>query len=255
MLTKAGLPSICYLRTKEKFYMLRVLASLLFLLITAAVYPQQTLDVNREGGAANLLYTVSGQPFMKARFAKVIEGSAFFNEQFMQGAIILSEGREYKYKLVRLNILDKEINYIDNRGDELVATTPIREVILWDTISKTDHRFVVSEYIEADKKPEKDFYELLQSGAAELYKQYKKTLVETQVYGNATWEQKIFTDTRYYLLHQKQWRRIKKLNDLPEFFADKKKELQQFITTKNLSGDSEENFTAVVKYYNSLFNN
>jgi hypothetical protein len=228
-----------------------------FLLISIAAYPQTSADVNKENIsiAANQLFTVAGQPFVKNKFSKLVEGSPFFNENFMHGAIILSRGKEYKYKLVRVNLLETQVNYIDDSGTELVATTPIQEVVLWDTIHKTDHRFVLSYFIEADKTPEKDFYELLQKGTAHLYKQHKKAMIETQQYGNATWEQKVSTELRYFLLHNKKWVRIKKLKDLPEILSDKKKELQQFITTKNISGESEENFSAIVKYYNSLFNN
>ena len=220
-----------------------------------AAYTQSTADVNRENIsiAANQLFTVAGQPFVKNKFSKLVEGSPFFNENFMQGAIILSQGREYKYKLVRLNLLETQVNYIDESGTELVATTPLQEVVLWDTLHKTDHRFVLSYFIEAEKAPEKDFYELLQTGAAQLYKQHKKAMIETQQYGNATYEQKVLTETRYFILHNKKWLRIKKLKDLPETLSDKKKELQQFIATKKLSGDSEENFAAVVGYYNGLF--
>jgi hypothetical protein len=200
--------------------------SLLFMLSISAADAQQTLDVNRDIGAANQLFTVAGQPFVKNKFSKLVEGSPFFNENFMQGAIILNRGKEYKYKLVRLTLLETQVNYIDDSCTELVATTPIQQVVLCDTIHKTDHRFVLSYFIEADKKPEIDFYELLHTGMAQLYKQHKKAMIETQQYGNATWEQKVSTDTRYFLLRNKKWLRIKKLKDLPETLSDKRKELQ-----------------------------
>lgn len=227
----------------------------ILLLPALAASTQKTVDVGKEpvSFASNQLFTVGGEAYVKTKFARVVEGSAFFAEEFMQGAIILSEGREYKYKLVRLNLIDGQVNYINEQGAELVATTPIREVVFWDTLHKKDHRFVQSDYIEADKKPEKDFYELLQAGAAELYKQHKKALVESQQYGNATYEQRILTELRYFILHNKKWQRIKKLKDLPETLSDKKKELQQFISTQKLSADTEENFEKVVGYYNGLF--
>ena len=135
----------------------------------------------------------------------------------------------------------------------MIASSPVKEVVLWDTIRKIDHRFIFSPYIESIEKPEKDFYELLQAGKAELYKQHKKNLMESKPYGSATIEQTIKTDNRYYILVKRQWIRVKKLKELPVLIADKQKEVQKFISDKKLSGDNQQNFEAVIAYYNSLF--
>lgn len=217
---------------------------------------QKTVDVDKEparaGGAVNYLYTVAGTPFVTAKFARVVEGSPFFNEQMMPGAIILSEGKEYKNMMVRLNLLEAQVNYIDVKHNEMIASTPIKEVVLWDTILKSDHRFIFSDYIKSSQKLEKGFYELLQTGKAELYKQHKKRILENRPYGSATIEQTIKTDTRYYVLVNGQWTSVKKLKDLTTVFPDKKDEILKFTNDKKLSGDNEVNFKAVVCYYNSL---
>ena len=218
---------------------------------------QQTVnvdkDVNNGNRAVDLFYTVAGSPFVKAKFARLVDGTPFFKEEMMRGAIILSEGKEYKNLMVRLNLLDAQVNYLDEKQVELVATSPIKEVVLWDTMNNKDYRFVYSEYIGAAIKPEKSFYELLQAGKAELYKQYKKKMAEVRPYGSATVEQSIETYPSHFILVNGQWTRIKKLKDLPELLADKKKEVSQFITDKKISGDSEGNYTSVIAYYNSLF--
>ena len=228
--------------------------SCLFLIYFNAV-SQKTVDVdketNRNGGAVNYLYTVAGAPFVKAKFSRVVEGSPFFNEELMRGAIILSEGKEYKNLLLRLNLLESQVNYIDEKQMEMIATTPVKEVVLWDTIFRKDHRFIFSEYIEAATKPEKDFYELLQAGKAELYKQHKKRMIENRPYGSATLEQTIQTDFRYFILLNGQWTRIKKLKDLPAAFQDKKNEISKFIGD-NKSRESEADFEAIIAYYNNL---
>jgi DNA-binding PadR family transcriptional regulator len=218
-------------------------------------FSQKVVDVDKEtprtGGAVNYLYTVAGTPFLNSKFSRVVEGTPFFNEQMMKGAIILSEGKEYKEIMVRLNLLESQVNYMDKQI-EMIASTPIKEVVLWDTIRKTDHRFISSNYIEATEKPEKDFYELLQSGKAELYKQYKKRIQESRPYGSATIEQTIKTDLRFYVLLNKQWTKIKKLKDLPTILADKKVEIQKFINEKNLTADNEVSYDTVIEYYNTL---
>lgn len=214
---------------------------------------QKTIDVDKESDRAlNYLYTVGGTPFITAKFARVVEGSPFFNEQMMRGAIILSEGREYKNILIRLNLLESQVNYLNEKEVELIASTPVREIVLWDTIYNEDHRFIFSDYIKTTDKPEKDFYELLQAGKAELYKQYKKRILETKPYGSATIEQVIQTNLRYYILLNGKWIKLNKLKDLPNAFPGKRAEISKFISDKKLSGDTEKNFVTVVTYYNSL---
>jgi hypothetical protein len=217
---------------------------------------QKVIDVDKEAGNANVfnyIYTVAGVPFVNAKFAKVVEGTPFFNEKMMKGAIILSEGKEYKDIMVRINLLEKEVNYIGDKQIEMVASTPIKEVVLWDTINNTDHRFVFSTYIESVEKPEKDFYELLQSGKAELYKQHKKKLMESKPYGSATVEQTIQTEIKYFVLKGKQWTRVKKLRDLTGLLNDKSKDISKFITDNSIDGDNQANFERVIAHYNSLF--
>jgi hypothetical protein len=236
--------------------MKRVLISGCFSIVWLNAISQRTVDVDKVGsgaGALNYVYTVGGTPFVTAKFSRVVEGSPFFNEQIMPGAIILSEGKEYKNMLLRLNLLESQVNYISEQQVEMIASIPIKEVVLWDTIQKKDYRFIFSNYIESIEKPDKDFYELLQSGKAELYKQHKKNIMESKPYGSATIEQTIRTENRYYILVKRQWIRVKKLKELPVLIADKQKEVQKFISEKKLSGDNQENFEAVIAYYNSLF--
>lgn len=134
----------------------------------------------------------------------------------------------------------------------MIASTPIREVILWDTIFNNDHRFIFSGYIETTDNPEKDFYELLQTGKAELYKQHKKRVLENRPYGSATVEQTIQTNFRYYVLLNGKWIKLNKLKELPSAFPDKMDEISKFINDKKLSGDNEKNFVTIVTYYNNL---
>jgi hypothetical protein len=218
---------------------------------------QKVIDVDKAGGTANLanyFYTVSGVPFVNVKFARIVEGTPFFNENMMKGAIILSEGKEYKNLLVRINLLDAQVHYIDDKQIEMIAGSPIKEVVLWDTINQKDYRFVFSAYIEATEKPEKGFYELLHAGKAELYKQHEKKLSESRPYGSATVEQRVETITKYFVLCNKQWKQIKKLKDLTGLLNDKSTEISRFVTDNKISGDNEANFEKVIAHYNSLFN-
>lgn len=236
--------------------MLRLLICCCFSLTGILAGSQTTVvDVNNEkpgSGGVRYLNSVGGTPFVNSKFVKVVEGSPFFNEQMMRGAIILSKGKEYKNILVRLNLLDLQVNYMDEKQVEMVASTPVSEVVLWDTVNNYHHRFIFSRYIETTDKPEEDFYELLHSGKVQLYKQYKKRLMETMPYGSATYEQSIKTDIRYYILAAGRWIKIRKMKDLTDQLTDKKNEIQNYVSEKKLTKDSQENYEAIVAFYNTL---
>jgi len=237
--------------------MSRLLICCCFSLIYLNAISQTTVDVNKIDGAGGILkyvFTVAGTPFVNAKFSKVVDGSPFFNEQMMRGAIILSEGKEYRNILVRLNLLESQVNYIDEKQIEMIATTPISEVVLWDTIHNNHHRFVFSNYIETTDRLEEGFYELLQVGKAQLFKQYKKNLLESKPYGSATIEQSIKTEFRYFVLFSGKSVKIKKIKDLTDLLNDKKNEIQKFVEDKKLTKDNEANFEAIIAYYNSLSN-
>ena len=236
--------------------MLRFLICCCFSFIYQAAITQTTVDVNKEtpvgGGVLKYFNPVGGTPFVTAKFAKLVEGSPFFNEQLMRGVIVSSDGKEYRNIFLRLNLLESQVNYIDEKQIEMIAATPIKEVVLWDTIDNNHHRFVFSEYIETTDKPEKDFYKLLQTGKVTLYKQYKKRMQENRPYNSATTEQSIKTDLRYFVLFSGKWVRIKKIKELTDLLTDKKNEIQKYVEEKKLTKDNEANFEAIVAYYNSL---
>ncbi|HWN89297.1 MAG TPA: hypothetical protein VNM35_09550 [Chitinophagaceae bacterium] len=236
--------------------MSRLLICCCFLLIYLFPSSQTTVDVDKErgvgGGVLKYVNSVGGTPFLNTKFSKLVEGSPFFNEEMMRGSIILKGGKEYRNILVRLNLLETQVNYIDEKQIEMIATIPISEVVLWDTINNDHHRFVFSDFIETTDNPEKDFYELLLVGKVELYKQYKKKLLENRPYNSATTEQSIKTDLRYFVLFSGKWVRIKKIKELADLLADKKNEIQKFIEDKKLTKDNEANFEAIVAYYNTL---
>ncbi len=236
--------------------MLRLFACCFFFLEFSIVTCQTTVDVNKNapvgGGVTKYVNIVGGTPFVNTKFSTLVEGSPFFKDQIMRGSIISNDGKEYKNILLRLNLLESRVNYIDEKQTEMIVTTPIKEVILLDTIKNLHYQFVFFKYIETTDKPEEDFYELLQSGKVQLYKQHKKRMIENRPYNSATYEQSIKTDIKYYVLVSGKWIQIRKIKELANQLTDKKTEIEKFISEKKLTKDNEENFKALVVYYNTL---
>jgi len=218
----------------------------------------QTIDVDKadsRSAAINNLFTASGTPYVEAKFVRLVSGSPFFNEKMMRGIVISPNGTEYRNIIIRLNLMESQVNFLNNKQEELIVGTPLREVTLLDTVNKKNYHFIFSDYIETTVKPEKGFYQILQKGKAELYTQHKKTLKESRPFNSATYEQSIETYLTYFVLLGGQWKKINKIKDLPSVLSDKKSEVLGYINSKGLSGYKQEDVESVINYYNSLFEN
>jgi hypothetical protein len=215
----------------------------------------QTIDVDKTDknpSAINNLFK-SGSPYIDAKFVRVVSGSPFFNEKMMRGILISRDSTEYRNIVIRLNLLESQVNFLNNKKEELIVGTPLREVTLLDTVNNKNYHFIFSDHIETTDKLDKGFYQILQNGKAGLYAFHKKVLKESRAYNSATYEQSIETYLTYYVLLGGQWKKINKIKDLPSVLSDKKNEVQEYISSKRLSGYKQEDVESVINYYNSLF--
>jgi len=233
---------------------MKCLISCCLLFICLASF-SQTIDVDKNDKrlAAISNLSTSGTPYINAKFVRVVSGSPFFNDQMMRGILISRDNTEYRNIIIRLNLLESQVNFLNNKQEELIVGTPLREVTLLDTVNQKNYHFIFSDHIESTDKVEKGFYQLLQKGKAGLYAQHRKVLKETRAYNSATYEQSIETYVTYYVLLGGQWEKINKIKDLPAVLGDKKTEVQEYISSKGLSGYKQENMESVINFYNSLF--
>ena len=226
------------------------------LLFTCLRSFSQAIDVDKtekRSAAVNNIFTDSGTPFVEAKFVRFVSGSPFFNDKMMRGILISADGNEYRNIVIRLNLFESQVNFLNSRKEEMIVGTPIREVTLLDTIGNKNYLFVYSDYIESAGKLEKGFYQVSQKGKAELYTYHKKTVKESRPFNSATFEQSIETYLTYFVRLEGQWKKINKIKDIPSVLVDKKTEVQQYINSKSLSGSKQEDMEAVINYYNSLF--
>ncbi len=234
---------------------MRKLISCCFLLICLGSF-SQTIRVDKpEEQSAQIknIFTASGSPYIDAKFVSMVSGSPFFNDKMMRGIIVSSDGTEYRNILIRLNLMESQVNFLNDNKVEMVAGMSIREVTLLDSINQKNFLFVNANSLKTTDKPELGYYQLLQKGKAELYTQYRKTIKETRQFNAATYEQSIETNLIFFVLVDGQWKKINKIKDLPSLLGDKKNEVEEYIKSKGFSKYKQEDMESVIKYYNSLF--
>jgi hypothetical protein len=226
-----------------------ILAIFLFSALTA--FPQQRVDVN-SGVAPNSFYMAGGSLVSNVKYVKVVEGSPYFKDGWMRGSVIMSKGIRHDSILLRLDLLDHSLQYQDPQGKEFIATSPVKAILLTDSVTGKKYEFDNSEFLAVTNKIEKGWYQLLSDGQAAFYKRTVKMLNENQPYGSATVEQTIAEATQYYIFVNSTFTRIKKLKDVADLLRDKKDELIKYISSKNLSGRTDTDYSGLVDYYNSL---
>jgi hypothetical protein len=232
----------------------------LFLTATLFLYcltsrSQQVVNVNSD----NFSFTnrnnadISGMVQQPIKFVKVTTGTPFFNDQWMKARLFDGNGESYASRSVRLNLLDNDVSFLDADGTEMVTTIPVKKIRLTDTTTGTQYLFVLGDQIpEADKAQAGVWLQVLVNDSVSLCRQTKKTIHETLPYGATTTEEEILSVDIYFVRMNGNFLRLKKWSDLLQLFTDKKDAIYQYIRDHHLKGKSADDYTQLVKYYNSI---
>lgn len=226
------------------------------MLFTVALCAQKVVNVDHNNSAsANVFgsfYTVGGVPFSAAKYVRITAGSPYFSETWMKGDLVLDKDKVCRNAIVRLDLLDNSIEYIDAAGNKMIATTSVKEMTLTDSTTGEKFRFFHSSSLPDAKGLSTGWYQMLTDGTASLFKFVTKEITETRPYGSATFEQAIVSADEYFLSTTTSFGKIKKFSSLPDMLPAKKEELKKYISTNKLYGKTDYDYSSVVEYYNSL---
>lgn len=213
---------------------------------------QRVIDVDKlEGSALNYFRSVNGEPSMYTKFVRLVEGTPYFSDRWMKGNVFI-EDNEYRNFYLRVNILETTLEFMDPKGEQMTCTMPIKEVLLKDSLSGTNYRFFHSSFLPENSDIRQSWLLELVAGTAKLYKLEKKQINEIRPYSSATTEQHILSSYSYFILFNKDLRRIKKLSDVTELLSGKKEALEEFIKSNRLNAKSEKDLVRLIEHYNSL---
>ena len=233
------------------------LLAFLFLLPALAGWCQQTkvVDVGKEEVrlSPGRFYSVGGEPVSPVKYVKVVDGSPYFSQSWMKGSLDLGDGRGYENLWLKLDLADNSVLFIDAEGRVMIANAVIKNISLTDSVTGKKYDFVFSPFIKGTGEIRKGWYQVIVSGKATLYKHLAKVINETKPYGQATYEQTIVTSSSYFLMTDSVFAPIKKIKALPDMLSDKKEELNQYLSGKNLPGKTDAVYAGLVSYYNSFF--
>jgi hypothetical protein len=203
--------------------------------------------------ARSLFYAnIDGQPFNTKEGGDFTEGNPFFKTEWMKAAAALPNGRLSTYFPARINLLKGQIHYLNEKGAEFIATSPMLELFLTDTTTGATYHFVKGE--KTDRKNKDAWYQVLVVDSVTLYKVISKTLEEHTAYGTNVPKKKVLTIERYMVQQGNKAFVIKKPKELFALYPTQKEKLSAFIKSKPESDypTIDAQFTALVIYLNSL---
>lgn len=230
----------------------------LLLLCSACVFGQRRVDVDNDVmtlQSGSFFQAVNGVPVATNVYYKVVDGSAFFYPEWSKGTAVFGSKR-YANLMMKLDLLKNELHFKDDKGEEMICSSPIHRIVFGDSALGNLTAFVHTSFIPglAPLKPEA-WVQARAEGRVSLYTQYKKNISEVRPYGSATLEQRISTAEVHYLVQNDQFIRVKKLADVLNALADKKAALQQWIKANNIDGRSAADLGRVVDAYNKMPSN
>lgn len=234
---------------------MRVLTSAVLLLLFLQSHTQQVVDVSKEDVriGASTFYVSGGAPFVTTKFVNLVEGTPYFKDEWFNGVVVDMSDKQYKNVRLKIDLLANTVHFLDDKEKEFTVTMPIKQIVLTD---KSDHnyRFDHSSTLGDVSNAEKNkWYLWLATGTTSLYKKFEKDLTESTGYGSATTEQRIRTREQYLILYKNSLLEVKKIKDVPSILSDKKRELEEYLKTKDdQKALMDDRMYHLVEYYNSL---
>lgn len=227
------------------------LLAVLLLCAPFLLHAQRIVNVDKGGDFENegLFYMVGGEPVVLSRYIKVVEGSAFFSDTWLPGALKLNSGSIYDSALLKLDLLANEVHFQDKAGQAFIATSPIAEIWLTDVTGESHHfynAFAISSTIK------KGWYKLISDGNLRLLQHDEKQLSEIAGYNTGLKNHKIVTYSTYLVWQDSLVLPVKKIGTIAEKLTHKQGELEAYIKKNKLGSKNAADFIALVAYYNSL---
>lgn len=210
-------------------------------------------DNNTNGIGVNAFYSVGGVPFTNTKFVNLVEGSPYLTDHWLKGVVLGNNGQRFSGSLLKVDLLNGDVHFLDREGREMLATVNAKELLLEDTVRNLRYHLVsAKDFAKTDDKSH--WYQQLEEGKVCLLKASLKLLSETLPYGASTHEQRIHTKDRFYLEVNSVLSVVKTEKEVVALLSDKKAELETLLKTEaNKKSSDEEKMRSLVRHYNALF--
>lgn len=188
-------------------------------------------------------------------FVRGTKGTPFFNETYKYATVRMKQGRKLENTRVKLDLVTQELVVEVANGIETnLSAGMVSELSYADTTASGIVFYTFKTGFPAvDKQNEKNFYLVLSEGRCSLVKAIVKKAIErrNEISGEVVKEFESTEQT--YLFTKGEMKVFKKDKDfILSVLADKKAELNQYLTEHATNFRNQEHMIRLLNYYNSL---
>jgi hypothetical protein len=192
------------------------------------------------------LQDVDGKTIMEKNETDII-GSPFFNVEYIEGTVTLTNGKIYENIPLKYNSLKDELYFKNPKDGSLLSfIVPVKEFELSGTT-------YISGLPAIDKFTNKSYYGLLADGKIKLLVKNYTSIFEVKPYNSATTEKRYENNVSYYILNDGAMSRFKpSKKDFLILFQDKSSEIDSFLKKEKIDFKNNKDLAKVFGYYNKI---
>lgn len=201
----------------------------------------------------SMLTDLKGEPLTAGNDVS-IEGSPFYNTEWVTGMVTLNNQKRFDGVQLKVNLHSDNIHYFipEIRSERVAASGMVSEVEFNEPVTNARVRFRCG-FPVIGNNDLKTFYQVLASGKATVLKQIKKTLIEEKAFNSATITRRFDTEKNYYVFSGNAMTKLKRTkSDIVALLGDQKSKIEEFIAANKLNTKSDEDLVRIFDYYNSL---
>ncbi len=218
--------------------------------LISLLFGSSCLVVSAQGGRP-FLNDANGRPVITNTNNYVADGSPFLFEDYLPAEITFQTGKVYQGVKAKINLVDNELLFMDDNGQEMIAAAPVKSV----RFIKPDGTSIVLESlgnsINTTRAP---VYQILVNGKAKLLKQISITYTEARKYGEGSMTRTFKKNETYSALFtgQQPQKFEKNKTSIAALFGDKQTQVLAFIDEQKLRCKTEADFVKIFEYYSTL---
>lgn len=205
-----------------------------------------TFVINSTSIAQMYLQDVDGRPFIEKHAVDVV-GTPFLYKDFLEGTVMLSNGKKYENIPLKYNSYKDELYFKNPKDNSLLSfVVPVKEFEL------AGQKYV-NGFPAIDNFTDKSFYEILADGKIKLFVKNYKSILENKPYNSATIEKKYEDIKSYFIIKDGNMKRFKpSKKDFLIIFEDKSSKIDAFLKSEKIDFKNNLDLARVVEFYNSL---
>lgn len=232
---------------------MKQLLAIILMLINLSIYAQPNLNVRTDEIAqVNELENIVRQfNYTRNLEAKAInvEGSAYLDEQFVEGIVTLTNGASYHKIPLRLNVYNEEIEFRNPQGKIFNINNPasIRELVIGET------KYIYTD-VRTHHETQKVLAEVIEEGNVSLLKHHRIRLTEgrSEQTHRAAQPPRLVRMPSEYLIHYavENTRPIKNEKELLLAIPAKREQVKELIDREKLSVKNEQDLVRIIRFLN-----